>query len=82
MSSKFATPIAAVFYVLGLFYLVSSFITILYVVINRPYASSPLVKGLPLMATLSLPAFLLMLASSNADSYLPFSSMLYGHLRQ
>lgn len=80
LASDYATPLAAVFYTLGLFFTICSLITIVYIFIQRPYASSPVVKGLPLLATLTLPSLLLMLAASSSTSYLPFSATLR-HLR-
>lgn len=76
LSSLYAAPIAGIFYGVGLFYVACSIITITYVIINRPYASSPLVKGVPLFATLTIPALLLMLASSHQASCLPYSAVL------
>ena len=76
LSSKFVPSIAALFYVIGLFYLVSSISVLLYVVIRRPYSASPLLKGLPLIATFTLPAVALLIVSASASSSLPFSAQI------
>lgn len=77
LCSKFDLVFSGFFYSIGLFYLVISIATVIYIIVSRPYAVSPMVKGVPLLATFSVPALLLMLVSATPTSILPFSAYLY-----